>query len=121
APPLHAAEAPDPRAAAAGGSPLVEAVKSGNRDAALALVAQRVAVHAPQPHHAADAPAPLWPAAGASPLVEAVKSGNRDAALALVAQRVDVNAPEPDGTNALHWAVQRNDLELGARLIRAGA
>ena len=73
------------------------------------------------PLHAAEAPAPRAAAAAASPLVEAVKSGNRDAALALVAQRVDVNAPEPDGTTALHWAVQRNDLELVSRLIRAGA
>ena len=57
----------------------------------------------------------------APPLVEAVKSGNREAALALVAKRVDVNAAEPDGTTALHWAVQRNDLDLVTRLIRAGA
>ena len=55
------------------------------------------------------------------PLVDAIKSGERDAALALVAKRVDVNAPEPDGTTALHWAVQQNDLELVTRLIRAGA
>jgi len=34
---------------------------------------------------------------------------------------VDVNAPEADGTTALHWAVQRNDVELVTRLIRAGA
>src|SRR5678816_4414767 len=59
--------------------------------------------------------------ASAPPLAEAVKSGNREAALALVAQRVDVNAPEPDGTTALHWAVQRNDIDLVTRLIRAGA
>ena len=60
-------------------------------------------------------------AAGSPPLIEAIKSGKRDAALALVAKRVDVNAPEPDGTTALHWAVQQNDLELVTRLIRAGA
>jgi ankyrin len=59
--------------------------------------------------------------AATPPLVEAVKSGNREAALALIARRVDVNAPEPDGTTALHWAVQRNDLDLVTRLIRAGA
>jgi ankyrin len=57
----------------------------------------------------------------ASPLVEAVKAGDRAAALALIARRVDVNAPEPDGTTALHWAVNRNDLELVNRLLRAGA
>jgi ankyrin len=60
-------------------------------------------------------------AAAAPPLVDAVKSGNREAALKLITQRVDVNAPEPDGTTALHWAVQRNDLDLVTRLIRAGA
>ncbi len=60
-------------------------------------------------------------AAGSPPLIDAIKSGKRDAALALVAKRVDVNAPEPDGTTALHWAVQQNDLELVTRLIRAGA
>ena len=32
-----------------------------------------------------------------------------------------MNAPEPDGTTALHWAVQQNDVELVTRLIRAGA
>jgi len=59
--------------------------------------------------------------ASSTPLVDAVKSGNRDAALALIAQRVDVNVAEADGTTALHWAVQRNDIELVTRLIRAGA
>src|SRR5690349_6463661 len=59
--------------------------------------------------------------AGSPPLVEAIKSGNRASALALMAKRVDVNAAEPDGTTALHWAVQQNDLELVTRLIRAGA
>jgi ankyrin len=55
------------------------------------------------------------------PLVDAVKSGDKAAALALIERRVDVNAPEPDGTTALHWAVNRDDLDLAERLIRAGA
>ena len=59
--------------------------------------------------------------AGSPPLVEAIKAGNRASALALMAKNVDVNAAEPDGTTALHWAVQQNDLELVTRLIRAGA
>ena len=42
-------------------------------------------------------------------------------ARALVAKGADVNAPEPDGTTALHWAVQRNDVDLVSRLLRAGA
>jgi uncharacterized protein len=31
------------------------------------------------------------------------------------------NKTEPDGTTALHWAAQRNDLETAEKLIRAGA
>src|SRR5215510_13002304 len=54
-------------------------------------------------------------------LVEAVKSGDRTAALALLQQKINVNAPEPDGTTALHWSVQRDDLDLVERLIKAGA
>jgi ankyrin repeat protein len=59
--------------------------------------------------------------AGAAGLVDAVKSGDRAAALALLQQKVNVNAPEADGTTALHWAVQRDDLDLVDRLIKAGA
>ena len=57
----------------------------------------------------------------AAPLVDAVKSGDKAAALALIERRADVNAPEADGTTALHWAVHQNDLDLAARLLRAGA
>jgi ankyrin len=62
-------------------------------------------------------------AAGAavSPLVEAVKAGDATGARALVAKGADVNAPEADGTTALHWAVQRNDVDLVSRLLKAGA
>ena len=63
----------------------------------------------------------LLAAAGAAGLVDAVKSGDRAAALALLQQKVNVNAPESDGTTALHWAVQRDDLDLVERLIKAGA
>jgi ankyrin repeat protein len=59
--------------------------------------------------------------ATASPLIDAVKAGDRAAALAMIERRADVNAPEADGTTALHWAVQQNDLEIVDRLIRAGA
>ena len=57
----------------------------------------------------------------AVPLVEAVRSGDRAAAIKMLEQRVDVNAPEADGTTALHWAVQQDDLDLVGRLINAGA
>ncbi len=59
--------------------------------------------------------------ATASPLIEAVKSGDRAAALAMIERRADVNVAEADGTTALHWAVQQNDIELVERLLRAGA
>ena len=54
-------------------------------------------------------------------LVEAVKKGDAMAARALLAQRADVNTAEADGTTALHWAVELNDLDLTVALIRAGA
>jgi len=56
------------------------------------------------------------------PLVDAVKSKDRAAVLTMLQQKkVDVNTPEVDGTTALHWAVQQNDLEVVERLIQAGA
>jgi ankyrin repeat protein len=40
---------------------------------------------------------------------------------ALLQQKADVNAAQPDGTTALHWVVQHDDLETAQLLIRAGA
>jgi len=57
----------------------------------------------------------------AVPLVEAVRSGDRAAAIKVLEQRGDGNAAEADGTTALHWAVQQDDLDLVGRLINAGA
>ena len=39
----------------------------------------------------------------------------------LLAEKADVNAPQVDGTTALHWAVEGNDLELTDLLIHAGS
>ena len=39
----------------------------------------------------------------------------------LLQQRVDTKAAEADGTTALHWAVQRDDVEIVDQLLRAGA
>jgi ankyrin repeat protein len=57
----------------------------------------------------------------AAPLVDAVKARDKAAILKLLQQKVNVNTPEVDGTTALHWAVQQDDLDLVQRLIRAGA
>jgi uncharacterized protein len=54
-------------------------------------------------------------------LMEAVKRHDSAAVQALVRSRVDVNATEGDGTTALHWAVDADDLQMVATLIRAGA
>ena len=47
--------------------------------------------------------------------------GDTGAVQTLLRQKADVNAPQIDGTTALHWAVEANDLELADLLLRAGA
>ena len=47
--------------------------------------------------------------------------GDRAAIRAAVAKKANVNAPQIDGTTALHWAVERDDMEMVDLLIRAGA
>ncbi len=54
-------------------------------------------------------------------LIEAVKKQDSKAVRDLISQRADVNASEPDGFTALHWAAQRNNLELAEALLTAGA
>ena len=48
-------------------------------------------------------------------------NGNKAAVRTLLQKKADVNAPQIDGTTALHWAVQADDLETADLLIRAGA
>src|SRR5919112_1091644 len=55
------------------------------------------------------------------PLLAAVKRGDHADVQVLLRDRAAVNQPQADGTTALHWAVQNNDLELMAMLLRAGA
>jgi ankyrin repeat protein len=54
-------------------------------------------------------------------LIGAVKDRDRAAARALIEQHVNVNAAQADGTTALAWAANRDDLETADLLIRAGA
>src|SRR5688572_23561862 len=54
-------------------------------------------------------------------IVTAARSGDHAALRGLLRQKADVNAAEADGTTALHWASQHNDLETADLLIRAGA
>jgi len=57
-----------------------------------------------------------------APLVVAVKSGQRATAIDLIAKKSsDVNAAETDGSTALLWAVNTDDADLAARLLKAGA
>ena len=55
------------------------------------------------------------------PLVDAVKRGDHGAVRALLKQKSNVNAAQADGTTALHWAVQGDDVELVGMLVKAGA
>jgi ankyrin repeat protein len=54
-------------------------------------------------------------------LVDAAKRQDSTGARALIAKNVDVNVAGPDGATALHWAAHWNDVDLAARLLRAGA
>jgi ankyrin repeat protein len=56
-----------------------------------------------------------------SRLADAAMREDKAAVQALLRQNVDVNATLPDGTTALHWAVQADDLETVVSLIQAGA
>src|ERR671933_659620 len=62
-------------------------------------------------------------AAGPAPasVVEAAMQGNHDAVRALLKQGADVNTAQADGMTALHWAVQKGDIELARTLLYAGA
>jgi ankyrin repeat protein len=59
--------------------------------------------------------------AATSDVADAAMRGDREAVRAALARKVDVNAPQVDGTTALHWAVERDDVELAELLLGAGA
>lgn len=52
---------------------------------------------------------------------QAVQSDNKTLLRSLIAQKADINACSEDGTTALHWAVEYDDLEDVDLLLKAGA
>jgi len=60
-------------------------------------------------------------AAGGSPIVKAVKAGDAAAVRTLLKQQGAASAADADGTTALHWAADRDDLPMTQMLVRAGA
>ena len=66
----------------------------------------------------------LLPAAGFGAdtrVAEAAMHENSAALRSLIQQKADVNAVLPDGTTALHWAANADDLDAVSLLIEAGA
>jgi uncharacterized protein len=57
----------------------------------------------------------------ASEMADAAMNKNSEALRALLAKKADVNTAQTDGTTALHWAVQSNDLAMVNSLLAAGA
>jgi ankyrin repeat protein len=54
-------------------------------------------------------------------VADAAMRGDRAAIRAAVARKADLNVPQVDGSTALHWAVERDDVEMVDLLIRGGA
>ena len=54
-------------------------------------------------------------------LIDAVKKSDAKTVRSLIAQRVDVKSAEADGSTALHWEAQRDNLDIVDLLLRAGA
>jgi ankyrin repeat protein len=59
--------------------------------------------------------------AATADVADAAMRGSREGVRAALARKADVNMAQIDGTTALHWAVERDDLEMADVLIRAGA
>jgi ankyrin repeat protein len=64
--------------------------------------------------HAAATPTP-------TAVVEAAMQGNHETVRALLKEGADVNTAQADGMTALHWAAQKNDVDLAKMLLYAGA
>ncbi len=65
--------------------------------------------------------AALLSAAAPSDVADAAARGDKAAIRVLIAKHADVNVPQVDGTTALHWIAEADDLETADLLIKAGA
>ena len=59
--------------------------------------------------------------AATAEVAEAAMRGDRAAVRAALARNADVNAPQVDGSTALHWAAEHEDVEMADILLEAGA
>jgi ankyrin repeat protein len=62
----------------------------------------------------------LW-AANDNRIANAAEANDLDAVKALIAEKADVNGTQGDGTSALHFAADHNDLKMAKMLVDAGA
>ena len=54
-------------------------------------------------------------------LIDAVRGGDTATVRRLLARTLDANLTQPDGATALHWAAERDNLEIADALLKAGA
>ncbi len=57
----------------------------------------------------------------AADVADAVMTNDVDRLQTLLSANADVNEPQVDGTTAMHWAVQHDDLQTAQLLVQAGA
>jgi len=128
-------------ALAVAAAPLVDAVKSGDKAAALALIERRADVNAPEPdgttalHWAvhrndldlaarllrAGANANAKNAYGATPMSEAATTANAEMLEALLKGGANVESPNPDGQTALMIVARTGRVDAAQVLLKHGA
>jgi len=122
-------------------APLVDAVKSGDRTAAMTLIARRADVNAPEVdgttplhwavHHGdleltqrlirAGAKVTVKNAFGSTPMAEAAILGRADLLEALLKAGADVESPNADGQTALMVVARTGGVDAARLLVRYGA
>jgi uncharacterized protein len=122
-------------------APLVDAVKSGDRTAAMTLIAQRADVNAPEVdgttalhwavHHGdleltqrlirAGAKVTVKNAFGSTPMAEAAILGRADLLEALLKAGADVESPNADGQTALMVVARTGRVDAARLLVKHGA